>query len=490
MAHDTGDAYKNNPEPEDFRRRDGVAYWQGRLAVLALVVVAVWWALDYRWPVALPVAGAGGMRHSPGPLAHVHAAWDSNCTACHPGAEPLNASSWVHQVTHNPHASDATCQQCHAGPPHHPEKERAKHQDALVPGCTACHQDHHGRDANLLRSPDRHCTVCHAEHQLDRQHPAFQSLADAPKLKFNHQLHLSKGLQPKEQFSLAQVAAPFREFYRLKGQTDRDLVQLRCDSCHQLDASAGPIARDPDVPAKHAKAAELHGLPGDALLPARGQGAAFLPINYENHCQACHPVQVEKTVPLRHRLQPAEIRQVLEGQSTARWLQEQAALPAEQRRVIGRVDGAAKRELLARVREEVLRTEQQLFGQSKQSCAECHFVEKAGDAWRLEPTQVPPLRMPKAVFNHASHRLLDCKACHNDATTSGTWKVSMPKKEVCVTCHSPARQEGTLLRGGARADCVECHRYHHGEHPLQGKGAPGRLPSNVRDLESFLRGTP
>jgi len=65
-----------------------------------------------------------------------------------------------------------------------------------------------------------------------------------------------------------------------------------------------------------------------------------------------------------------------------------------------------------------------------------------------------------------------------------------PRIDNCVQCHAPQSVKAGVVHGGARADCVECHRYHNGEHALQGIGAAARgVPEAQRlDLRQFLSG--
>jgi len=44
--------------------------------------------------------------------------------------------------------------------------------------------------------------------------------------------------------------------------------------------------------------------------------------------------------------------------------------------------------------------------------------------------------------------------------------------------------------GGVRHACVDCHRYHNGDHSLQGRGAdaPFLFPDRAMTPSEFLRG--
>jgi hypothetical protein len=105
------------------------------------------------------------------------------------------------------------------------------------------------------------------------------------------------------------------------------------------------------------------------------------------------------------------------------------------------------------------------------------------------PTNVPEFWYKQAKFNHAAHRMLECRGCHNVEKSTTADAVAIPNIENCRQCHGPAISTPEGPRGGARADCVECHQYHNGDHPRTGKGAKERAPAK-RALDEFLRPSP
>jgi hypothetical protein len=50
----------------------------------------------------------------------------------------------------------------------------------------------------------------------------------------------------------------------------------------------------------------------------------------------------------------------------------------------------------------------------------------------------------------------------------------------CQTCHN-----STV---GVRSGCIDCHTYHHGDFPLQGRGAPDLGPKAKYSIGDFLKG--
>jgi hypothetical protein len=504
----------NAPVPRHtFRRRDRLERSKIGLtvALLLLVTPLAWWAVGR------------GDAAAPGPVAHAHAAWEHQCAACHRPASPVSEAAALGRLLGRARDADALCQGCHAGPAHHPDAELA----ADVPACAACHPDHRGRAAALTRSDDRHCTACHAApagHHQDGaviRVPAVADWGDHPEfhvhrnrggdpgwLKFSHRRHLTPGLRltkAGDPFTLRDVEEPYRERYRRgRDQPASAEVRLECADCHRTDGD-DPPATD----------AQLAGVPLAAARPARAAGALMQPVVYENHCAGCHPLRATlpgaragttETLAVPHRWPPARLREFLEGR-----LAGAAARPDLPDRPVrpGQppdADGGTPRQ---RAQSRVAAAERDLYASDK-GCVLCHDFTPppetvAPGQWQklaVIPTQVPDVWLEGARFRHAPHRLLDCRACHanayaldpdgspNPQASAASADVLLPGIATCRDCHGPARATADGRRGGARSDCVECHTYHNGDHPRQGKGAAARAPALKRSLHDFLNATP
>src|SRR5262249_42531953 len=145
---------------------------------------------------------------------------------------------------------------------------------------------------------------------------------------------------------------------------------LDCTSCHQTDNTDRKVAE---------------GLPS-AIQRPRNAGAYMLPIVYEQHCQACHPLTFDRKVAdkpetglhaVRHRLQPDEIRQFLKGLYTANYLENnrsQFERPAASRQMPGKQDTSATQQALEFIENQIRVAERQLF-LGKKTCKECHYYE-------------------------------------------------------------------------------------------------------------------
>ncbi len=483
MAHEKADtAELAEVPPRAYRHDTPVARGRSWLPLVAVAAAAGFAVVDY--------GVRGELGYSPGPLVNAHATWDNNCTACHAGSQPLGGNNWLAALTGQTHAADAQCRTCHAGPAHH-----ASEKSDEVAGCATCHRDHHGRHAALSRVPDGDCTRCHSDlaRHVDRKpqykdvtaiirHPEFQILRDQAKdpgtIAFNHQLHLSPGMSragsapAAAPFRLADIPAEFRERYQQAGQDDQAPVQLDCAKCHRGDSSEPAVSEE-----------QLAGLPKNAVVRPRGSGAYMQPILYEEHCQACHPLTIKRIVEggapagdvtVRHRLQPAELQELLRGYYTAQFLAgklearpDVMKLPLPGKDPTRDAGTKTARELIEK---SVTADVALMLGAS--TCQKCH-VSLAHDAERIPPARIPQVWYEHGKFDHAAHRAVACLECHGGAPTSRTnADVLLPGIDTCRRCHAPA-----AAGGGARFDCTECHRYHDGDQPLAGKGAASRLPA-------------
>lgn len=475
--------------------------WKWRLSLVALVVPA--WAIGGLLPHGPVRDTFGETAYSRGPVATVHATWDTQCNACHVPFAPLSQdASWTASWFGVHATGDAQCQKCHPGPPHNANQKA----DEVV-SCGSCHAEHRGRDASLLQMADTQCIRCHADLSFhlagvsnstpfqnvaafdnESGHPEFKRLrgnaaaVDPGKLNFNHALHLRAGLARTAD---AQAARPFvlndifdkadRRRYGWNGSNGNAAVQLDCAACHQLSSEISTTAR--------------------AL---RGDGAYMLPIVYAVHCRACHRLGFDPSAPeleIPHRLQPEQVRNYLWGAYAERAEAENAAgIDAEppasdasaepQRSFPGKDLRVAQRRLRDATARGVNKAENFLFRKEldaadkliyrgKRICGECHvYEEPPADAaakkafaapQRIVPPNVPGVRFEHARFDHKSHRAMQCRDCHAQATTSETsGDILLPRISTCVKCHAPHDRTNGELRGGARFHCTECHRYHHG----------------------------
>lgn len=474
--HETGKQRASRIPLDYFKSANGLERWKGWLGWLALVAPIIWLGSS------LVQSGEADFHASRGPVAGVHQAWETKCSACHVPFQAISSQSFVPPLMAS--ASDEACQACHKGPEHH-KNQKSTHS------CASCHREHRGPDASLVRGPDGDCTQCHknlGEHRTDLggnfavaitrfdvDHPPFRSLKSDPgKLKFNHERHLARGIiafRPRYEALQKEISGE-----RITEQTP---VQLDCKACHQMDSNESP----------------------------RGSGAYFRPITYENHCQACHPLGVAEVaandklaeVSVPHRLQPKEVMGILRDHFTSRAAQGQTGLLDKKASIP--LPGKLPTTLLEPKTPELIdrnvaSAEKQLFlGGMKRNCVLCHEFEFKKGERTIVPADVPHVWFQHARFDHRAHRATSCKECHPGAQSSITnADVLVPDRDNCVKCHASRTIVAGKVQGGVRFDCAECHRYHNGDNPWQGLGATSRgAPSrgaddNGRDIDQFLNG--
>ena len=433
---------------------------------------AVWGTFDAR------------LHHAPGDVVAVHAKWENDCNACHVPFSAIKENIWQSTAATR-QSMDRKCEACHRGPAHHPLQ-----LTAAAGSCASCHADHHGRGADISRVADQTCTACHADiaaHRLvdaavppaaittpitrfdNEHHPAFASLATDPgRLKFSHGRHMRAGLTfgpqvaarspdggqngathdgqaaagavPTGVWTYAMLAASDRGRYQPAAAAENDFVQLSCASCHEF-ASSLPPASVRTV---------------SAALAAAPPGAYPLPVEFMQHCAACHSLPFEGMVNTRgpaapgnvgndpadlamvapdailpHGLDAAGLARFLESRYLQKALAGADALfddPLVQRPLpTARAAEATEPRVQSLVNAQVNRA--LIF--TRGTCEKCHELldaslpdmahllgaaaPRAGlqPPWfGVAPTRVPDIWLTKARFNHGPHRSYDCQECH------------------------------------------------------------------------------
>ncbi|HEX3150175.1 MAG TPA: cytochrome c3 family protein [Gemmataceae bacterium] len=459
-----------------FHRPTAIRAWRVRLAVLALLVTGGWVA-------ALTIdrdVRQAACTH--GELARVHAPWADKCDACHvPHSSTSSAGSGLFDTRDR--WRTFRCETCHAGPPHDP-KNFAPHydrmakphlvDDAQARDCSSCHHDHQGADFALARVNDSDCTRCHKDLSplhgsspnitaFHKDHPDFRVKQSPPMrgLKFNHALHLTTGItektnldNPNAVFKLGQVGPAYREQYRRFAGSENHEAALRldCAACHE---------------------------------PA---GGGYKSVSFDRHCQGCHAQTVSGLQSAAGvTTKPFTIPHGRPNAEQNRWIRSEILRQVEDQKQIlrtvpfpptDRLDSprVALPSDLSKEADELVKLAGRLL-----SCQKCHETSEG----QIRPTGTPAQWLPGARFDHTAHRAVNCAECHNTwgstiARGGGSEPLNVPGIDNCRQCHAPARVVKGVPSGGARHDCVECHRYH----------AVQREPPDDRRLpiESFLRG--
>ena len=426
--------------------------WRSKMLMLS-------WLLPI---IGLAVLGAytfmpsGEAIYMPGPVSTKHSMFADRCDACH--AQGKDEKGTVHYGA----VTDAKCMSCHDGPLHmanqafpHNVQEwdfaekvvdangvetlKTRKITAGNPTCASCHAEHkgHGRLAELN---DRHCTQCHANltvssgpikvatniKSFNNGHPDWQILKkpaprDGTPFKFNHEVHFKASVKKA------------------------DGTNMNCSDCHKPD-----------------------------------QHRAYMePINYEAHCMACHPSAIHEvanigSVALPHG-KPALVEAVVKTAFSDYLLKAGGKLPpklVENPKYVKPKPGRPKPkepEFLEEAdprppeqwrKEQVDNTLQPLFfpnsKQEASSCQYCHVNEGKDDKTglpKITDPKIPSVWLPKSIFDHEVHRVVNCAECHVGVNTSKTTgDLLLPDLKSCQVCHK--------VDGGARSGCMECHVYH------------------------------
>jgi hypothetical protein len=384
--------------------------------------------------------------------------------------------------------------------------------------CTACHQNlpgHRNEAAGSIivaRKERKGEGVSQFDeaHHPDLSDSWKQRSADHRRIKFNHALHVAAGLTLQKdgaKFVFGRLSSADRIRYGGAGEKQTgEPVKLECASCHQPEPAENPPATDHRV-------AETG--------PPRPEGRYMAPIVYENHCAACHSLQFDEKRPeqlARHGILPREtlndLRQLYMSEAAKddpellRQFVPPRPMPGQPsprtKPVIGQaVDEKvllAAKILFGAAVEDKVRREQKL-PQGRRGCVECHnLTPGAGPivnssslaTLEMERPLMTPVWQTHAMFNHRNHRALACVECHPAASTSreNGDQPLLPGITTCVKCHAPASSWFGAGPGGVSTACVECHRYHNGDHPEQHLGATARRGALEWTINELLKGAP
>ncbi len=125
------------------------------------------------------------------------------------------------------------------------------------------------------------------------------------------------------------------------------------------------------------------------------------------------------------------------------------------------------------------------------ACLFCHDPSKVKPAKPeddavIQDSFIPVRWLNHALFNHETHRVVDCESCHSGARASKeTSDVLLPGINNCQKCHNPK---------GAREDCIECHQYHdkshqNEDHKVEVEGFLKDGAKAVIDMKKALEGS-
>lgn len=387
-----------------------------------------------------------------GPISESHAMIQDDCGACH--LRPFQ------MVANN------ACLACHATVENHTDVDRHPSMALDNMRCAHCHKEHNG-GAAPTETASTACATCHADikaiapdsqmadiHGFATDHTPFKMAvvvgvgqgengnlvpqvervpfdpenppSEGSGLKFPHATHLAEG----------GVLSP----------TGR--VELKCGSCHEPDAS----------------------------------GNLMTPVRFDEDCAGCHKMTfnaagIERELP---HAKEDEVARILTDYFIAAALEGGVTTPnapepvtRKRRRIAGENTAQVREAQLSDsdrgiaiewAKQEAVQQMDTIFG--TRLCGTCHEARKTEDEagtarWQVMPAILQRHWMPRARFDHAPHKVMDCTTCHNAPESTRASDVLMPGIALCQGCH---QGEGKI--DGARSECVDCHEYH----------IPGRTP--------------
>ena len=334
---------------------------------------------------------------------------DHSCSACH--REHRSAG----RITT---AGDAQCLTCH-GDGHVMQAAFAKGRElaAQTPGIFDF-RGSRGREIFEAPRPERGYTQ--VLHSFATDHPEFQlhamQLADTNPLRFNHAVHLSDKIPPRN------------------GQ------RLDCANCHRPDVS----------------------------------GAYYRKVEFEPSCRVCHSLQFDSQTPqlqLPHGSE-AVVKAFLRSLPSqyaehGRSVKNLTGTNALAQFVADSMNHLRTNHLSGELMERQIFLGTDRFAPAASvsasatvgrapfaGCAWCHQVrETAPEHYEVARPNQPERWMIRGNFDHSKHLSVACAKCHEHLAQSRlTAEINLPKKATCVECHSP--------KGGVASTCSTCHSFH------------------------------
>ena len=389
----------------------------------------------------------GGQRvFMPGPVSGQHTPFGERCDSCH----ERDNGQWGAVL-------DSKCMVCHDAPVHsqftvhasgNMQKQLIAGKEISIntPGCVSCHTEHRGH-TRLAELNNGLCVQCHANLKRSDSRPpdVTANIRD-----FGHS---------HTDWRVLRAGLPDDTPYRLDHKLHCDPDQVTWPK-----NIADQAARNPGV------------ICSQCHQPDQGR-AYFKPINYDSHCAKCHGM--EKFAPAVEPVgklaithgDPKRVAAEITSQISTYLFQHGGnptflnAAPAKP--TDDDDDGPKKKAAVAETRnseqwvhDTVQKALQPLYfplsvEKEGKSCLKCHVGAKLDEAGLLQISQqkIPAVWLRKAQFDHHAHQTVACISCHKSATQSAfTTDILLPGIANCRACHS--------TEGGAKTDCVECHRFH------------------------------
>ena len=476
-----------------------------------------------------------GKIFSKGPISENHAGFANDCRACHIDAETdalkallserpsgsslrtIFATGPSHEGVKNGQSPaawshmDQACLKCHAAYGLHlPQAAglalRTVSNDLTVvhaTRCFVCHREHAGHERMAL--PNRQtCASCHNDaDELRRARTSFplksaSVAATGEKTGENRDLGdgLVRFLAPARSSG---SVTPFSDYahghppFGYEQPNLRDPAQLKFNHARHERADVAALGPNQKL--------------GCANCHETGPGGVYYqPVRYERHCQQCHSLQIQPSLPrlsiphgdpekVRYFL--ASLKISIENAVRAEGVTDPAEfsrrseseLQRLRQRGLDTLADLEKRVFFEGDPQDTENVRRMRTGSRKflTECANCHTVAP-GDASsppRVNRPNIAERWIQRGPFTHLRHLHIACADCHQAAHTSKlTSDILMPPQKLCAECHRPpdtasldrhgdglaphlvSMPDGGKLAaeqrrtGGIKWDCLSCHTFH------------------------------
>ena len=448
----------------------------------------------------------------------MHDARNVSCASCHSVHNPKSERAQLKTVT-----AVQTCETCHKQEAMKVKKSGHMPVREGKMDCTTCHTPHGSTNVRMLKvgnTINETCASCHSE----KRGPFLHDHAAGRESCATCHDHADELRRTRRSLKLDQaIVAASGENRDLGDGLVRFIAAPRpvgtlpafanYSDGHPPFGYEQPGSLDPgDLKFNHARhlrgdlPAVKKGKLDCATCHQPGPGGVFdQPIRYEKHCQECHSLQIQPSLPqlrVPHG-DPEKARYFLASLGTSF----DAALRADgltdpteiarrveietqalRRRGLNTLEDLERRVFLEGDPRDDATTRLMRAGNPKflTECAKCHTVTPGGanHAPIVHPPHLAERWVQRGPFTHLPHEHMACADCHGAASKSKlTSDILLPPQALCAECHrpqaataaqpweavktstaptphSPALAAAQRSAGGVKWDCQSCHTFH------------------------------
>ena len=359
---------------------------------------------------------------SSGEISSPHSFFAHDCRACH--EKPFVP------VQNN------SCTKCHDDIQNHVDTNLFPSASLSDTSCQSCHKEHQGK-ITVVKNNQDFCASCHESIQ-DESNSLLLNASDFEKNhpQFNPTVIIDKDNNINRDISIGDNPGPiefsgllFNHAIHLKEtgvrHPDDGVIDLECKDCHVPDSG----------------------------------GVSMLPISFEEHCNSCHKLYFDPTLPERELYHGDTKELFIQVENIYNSIAFKGSYfgkdaPDIIRRRAGQILNQTERieatKWAKRKKEQVL---QGRFG--KERCAECHLINDQEENWTIQSVNITDSWFPKASFTHERHTDMQCSSCHEASKSTQASDVIQPSIEICQSCHGGEKASNKI-----QSTCVTCHGFH------------------------------